>query len=97
MKDVAEPPFLQPSPVLLDALSAEHRGTVNHILRGVSSSCPHRFDTGFVPTANPDRDSIIMTWNSPLISGREQEACRRVSHLGRLFHQWRRLQGGNRR
>ena len=37
-------------------------------MRGVSSSCPNRFDTGFVPTANPDRDCIIVTRNSPLIS-----------------------------
>ena len=75
MKDVDEPPFLQP-PVLLDALSAEQRGAVNHLVRGVSSSCPHRFDTGFVPAANFDRDSNIVTQNPPLISGREQEATR---------------------
>ena len=37
-------------------------------MRGVSSSCPHRFDAGFVPTAKPDRDAIIVTRNSPLIS-----------------------------
>jgi hypothetical protein len=54
MKDVDEPPFMKPPPVLLDALSAEQRGAVNHLVRGASSSCPHRFDTGFVPTANPD-------------------------------------------
>jgi hypothetical protein len=40
MKDVAESPFLQPSPVLLDALSAEQRGAVNHVVRGVSSKLP---------------------------------------------------------
>ena len=34
----------------------------------MSHGCPHRFDTGFVPTANPDRDAIIVTRNSPLIS-----------------------------
>jgi hypothetical protein len=34
----------------------------------MTNSCPHRFDTGFVPTANPDRDAIIVTRNSPLIS-----------------------------
>ena len=68
MKDVAEPPFLQPSPVLLDALSAERRGAVNHVVLDVSSSCAHRFDTGFVPTAKSDRDAIIVTRNSPLIS-----------------------------
>ena len=28
----------------------------------------HQFDTGFVPTAKPDRDTIIVTRNSPLIS-----------------------------
>ena len=67
MKDVAEPPFLQPSPVLLDALSSEQRGAVTHVVRGVSSSRPHRFDTGFVSTPNPDRDSIIVTRNAPLI------------------------------
>jgi hypothetical protein len=39
MRDVAEPPFLQPSPVLLDALSAEQRGAVNHVVLDVSSSC----------------------------------------------------------
>jgi hypothetical protein len=77
--------------VLLDALSAEQRGAVNHLVRGASSSCPHRFDTGFVPTANPDRDSIIVTRNSPLISGREQEATWRVSHPERLFHRRRRI------
>ena len=37
-------------------------------MRGVSSSCPRRFDAGFVPTAKPDRDAIIVTRNSPLIS-----------------------------
>ena len=37
-------------------------------MRGASSSCPHRFDAGFVPTAKPDRDAIIVTRNSPLIS-----------------------------
>ena len=46
MKDVDEPPFLQPPPVLLDALSPEQRGAVNHLVRGVSSSRPNRFDTG---------------------------------------------------
>jgi|SoimicmetaTmtHMA_FD_contig_31_18158372_length_403_multi_3_in_0_out_0_1 hypothetical protein len=45
MKDVDEPPFMKPPPVLLDALSAEQRGAVNHLVRGASSSCPHRFDT----------------------------------------------------
>ena len=30
---------------------------------------PHRFDNGFIPTANPARDSITVTRNSPLISG----------------------------
>ena len=29
---------------------------------------PHRFDNGFIPTANSSRDSIIVTRNSPLIS-----------------------------
>lgn len=28
----------------------------------------HRFDTGFVPTGKSDRDAIIVTRNSPLIS-----------------------------
>jgi len=32
------------------------------------SKSPHRFDTGFIPTANPASDSIIVTRNSPLIS-----------------------------
>ena len=32
-----------------------------------SSSYPHQFDNGF-PTANPERDSITVTRNSPLIS-----------------------------
>ena len=67
MKDVDETLLLQPSPVLLDVLSAEQRGAVNHLVRGVSSSWPHRFDTGFVSTPNPDRDSIIVTRNAPLI------------------------------
>jgi hypothetical protein len=40
MKDVDETLLLQPSPVLLDVLSAEQRGAVNHLVRGVSSSCP---------------------------------------------------------
>jgi hypothetical protein len=33
------------------------------------SKSPHRFDNGFIPTANPTRDSITVTRNSPLISG----------------------------
>jgi hypothetical protein len=43
--------------------------TINELedQRGVSSSWPHRFDTGFVSTPNPDRDSIIVTRNAPLI------------------------------
>ena len=40
MKDVDEPPFMKPPPVLLDALSAEQRGAVNHVVRGVSSKLP---------------------------------------------------------
>ena len=36
-ENVNEPPFLQPPPVLLDALRAEQRGAVNHLMRGVSS------------------------------------------------------------
>jgi hypothetical protein len=34
------------------------------------------FDNGFVPTANPDRDSIIVTRNSPLISAVSRERIR---------------------
>ena len=30
----------KPPPVLLDALSGEQRGAVNHLVRGVSSSLP---------------------------------------------------------
>ena len=30
---------------------------------------PHRFDNGFIPTADPVRDNITVTRNSPLISG----------------------------
>ena len=30
---------------------------------------PHRFDTGFIPTADPARGNIAVTRNSPLISG----------------------------
>ena len=33
-----------------------------------TNKCLHRFDTGFVPTAKSDRDAIIVTRNSPLIS-----------------------------
>jgi hypothetical protein len=45
----------------------------------------HRSDTGFVPTANPDRDFIIVTRNAPLISDREQEATWRVCHRSGSF------------
>jgi hypothetical protein len=42
--------------------------------RHISSSrfrvkSPHRFDNGFIPTADPARDNITVTRNSPLISG----------------------------
>ena len=37
-------------------------------LRRFGVKSPHRFDNGFIPTANPSRDSIIVTRNSPLIS-----------------------------
>ena len=67
-ENVNEPPFLQPPPVLLDTRSPNSAGRSITLLRGVSSSCPRRFDAGFVPTAKPDRDSIIVTRNSPLIS-----------------------------
>ena len=33
------------------------------------SKSPHRFDTGFIPTADPARDNITVARNSPLISG----------------------------
>ena len=39
-----------------------------HSNSSVSDTCPHRFDNDFVPTANPQDDSIIVTRNSPLIS-----------------------------
>jgi hypothetical protein len=38
------------------------------IPRKMSYECPHRFDTGFIPTANYADDHIIVTRNSPLIS-----------------------------
>jgi hypothetical protein len=34
----------------------------------LSRECPHRFDTGFIPTADHADDHIIVTRNSPLIS-----------------------------
>jgi hypothetical protein len=34
----------------------------------MSYECPHRFDTGFIPTADHADDHIIVTRNSPLIS-----------------------------
>jgi hypothetical protein len=60
-ENVNEPPFC-------NRRRRWRRGAVNHLVRGVSSICPHRFDAGFVPTAKPDRDAIIVTRNSPLIS-----------------------------
>ena len=36
--------------------------------RKMSYECPHRFDTGFIPTADYAEDHIIVTRNSPLIS-----------------------------
>ena len=38
------------------------------IPRKVSYESPHRFDTGFIPTADYADDHIIVTRNSPLIS-----------------------------
>lgn len=47
------------------------------------SKSPHRFDNGFIPTANPSRDSITVTRNSPLISGVcRQEPGRYLIHMG---------------
>ena len=36
--------------------------------RTLSRESPHRFDTGFIPTADYADDHIIVTRNSPLIS-----------------------------
>jgi hypothetical protein len=41
--------------------------------RKVSYECPHRFDTGFIPTADHAGDHIIVTRNSPLISAVSRE------------------------
>ena len=40
----------------------------NRTPRTLSRECPHRFDTGFIPTADYADDRIIVTRNSPLIS-----------------------------
>ena len=40
----------------------------NRTPRTLSRECPHRFDTGFIPTADYADDHIIVTRNSPLIS-----------------------------
>ena len=37
--------------------------------RRARAKSPHRFDTGFIPTANRTHGSITVTRNSPLISG----------------------------
>jgi len=49
----------------------------------MSCECPHRFDTGFIPTADYADDHIIVTRNPPL--SRKQETTRRVSDLGGSF------------
>ena len=40
----------------------------NRTPRTLSRECPHRFDTGFIPTADYADDHIIVTRNSPLLS-----------------------------
>jgi hypothetical protein len=51
--------------------------------------CIHPFDTGFIPKISDDRDAIIVTHSSPLISAVTRVRRRRISHLGRFVH-WRR-------
>ena len=49
----------------------------------MSCECPHRLDTGFIPTADYAGDHIIVTRNPPL--SRKQETTRRVSDLDKSF------------
>ena len=57
--------------------------------RKVSYESPHRFDTGFIPTADYADDHVIVTRNSPYLS-RKQETARRVSDRVWFVHRRKR-------